>query len=350
MTGNPFLGIFLHAIGGLASASFYLPFRGVKKWSWESYWLVGGFFSWMVVPWVTAFITVPELLTVLREAPGESLWWSYFFGVLWGIGGLTFGLSMRYLGMSLGYAMALGFCAAFGTLIPPVFHGEFLEIVRSGPGKTILAGVALCLVGIAICGRAGVRKERELSEEEKKETIQEFHFARGVWVAVFAGIMSACMAFGIAAGAPIAETAVQHGTPSLWQNSAVFVVVLPGGFTTNLIWCAILNARKRSWRDYFDARRSPLGLNYAFCALAGLTWYLQFLFYGMGTTRMGKFDFSSWTLHMAFIIIFSNFWAIYLREWRGVSRPTKALVWAGILGLIVSTVVVGIGNYYASSP
>lgn len=343
---NPFFGVVLHSIGGFAAGSFYIPYKAVRKWSWESYWLVGGVFSWIIAPWVVASIACPDVIGVLRNAPMSSIVTAYVFGLLWGVGGLTFGLSMRYLGMSLGYALALGFCAAFGTVIPPMFTGTFGTMLADSSGLVILGGIGVCLFGISICGSAGVRKERELSSEEKHAAVSEFSFVKGVWVAVFAGVMSACMAFAIAAGKPIAELAVEMGTGDLWQNTPVFIVILAGGCTTNLIWCLALNIRNKSGGEYV-ASGTPLFANYFFSALAGVTWYLQFMFYGMGTTQMGNYDFSSWTIHMAFIIVFSNIWALLFREWRGTSLKTRHLVFAGIIVLLISTVVVGWGNYLA---
>ena len=342
------LGVFLHAIGGFAAGSFYIPFRKVRNWAWESYWLVNGLFSWLVMPWLIALLTVPQLLSLLGEAPVGGIIWSYVFGVLWGIGGLTFGLSMRYLGMSLGYTIALGFCAMFGTIIPPIFSGTFSALITNISGLTILAGVVVCLAGIAVCGWAGVSKEKELSTEQKRAAIKEFDFVKGLLVAIFAGIMSSCMAFGIAAGKSIANLAVEGGVRPLWQNSPVLVVVLAGGFTTNFIWCVILNIRNRSAKDYFTADGTSLAGNWFFSALAGITWYLQFMFYGMGTTKMGKYDFSSWTLHMAFIIAFSNIWALLLGEWKASSRRTLVIVSCGIIVVVLSTVIIGAGNYIAS--
>ncbi|MBA7643040.1 L-rhamnose-proton symporter [subsurface metagenome] len=309
---------------------------------------MGGFFSWIIAPLVVAFLTVPGLAGVLVNAPPKTILTCYIFGLLWGIGGLTFGLSMRYLGMSLGYALALGFCAASGTIIPPIFRKEFVELTRSASGQTTLAGVAVCLVGIAICGWAGMLKEKELSEETKKRTIKEFNFAKGVWIAIFAGIMSACMALGIDAGKPIAALAVEEGTIPLWQNSAVFVFVFAGGFTTNFIWCVFLNIKNRTGANYLRSGQASLLSNYVFSALAGTTWYMQFMFYGMGRTKMGKYDFSSWTILMATIIVFSNIWGLIFREWKGTSRRTHAIIFLGITVLIASTVIVGLGNYLVS--
>jgi L-rhamnose-H+ transport protein len=339
------IGVFLHAVGGLAAGSFYLPFKKVRQWAWESYWLVGGVFSWLVAPWVVALLVVPDLFWVLGQAPAKSVFFSYLFGVLWGIGGLTFGLSMRYLGMSLGYAVALGFCAAFGTIVPPVFKGEFGDLLAATSGQVTLAGILVCLVGIAICGWAGVSKEKDLPEDKKKEVIKEFSLVKGLWVAAFAGIMSACMAFGIEAGEPIADAAFGAESTSIWKNTPVFIVVLAGGFTTNFIWCVLLNIKNRTAGDYVNRGGSPLPANYLFSALAGVTWYFQFMFYGMGKTRMGDYDFSSWTLHMAFIIIFSNLWGLLLHEWKGSSDHTLRLIRWGLLTLIASTLVVGFGNY-----
>jgi len=342
------LGVLLHAVGGFAAGSFYIPFKKVHNWAWESYWLVGGVFSWIIMPWVLALSTVPEPVSFLRGAPIDSVVRVYVLGVLWGIGGLTFGLSMRYLGMSLGYAIALGFCAAFGTLIPPVYHGKFGDLLTHVSGLTTLAGIAACLLGIAVCGWAGMSKEKELSAAQKRELIKEFHFTKGLLVAVFAGIMSSCMALGIDAGKPIAALATDHGVPDLWKNTPIFVILMAGGFTTNFVWCVILNIRNRSAKDYLRAGEASLAANYLFSALAGITWYLQFMFYGMGTTKMGKYDFSSWTLHMAFIIVFSNIWALLLREWKGSSRRTLRIIVCGISVVILSTVLIGIGSYMAS--
>lgn len=371
---NPLLGIFYHWLGGLAAASFYIPYRGVKRWSWETYWLVGGVFSWLIAPWVLAALLVPNLIGVLTSSPSSSLVWAYIFGAMWGLGGLTFGLTMRYLGIALGMAVALGYCAVFGTLMPPIFAGEFGSIIATPSGRTILLGVGVCLAGIIIAGLAGMSKERELPEDQKKSAVKEFNFTKGMIVATFSGIMSSCFAYGLAAGQPIGELAKQslltNGGSDLWQNLPVLIVVLLGGFTTNFIWCIILNIKNKSGREYlsFSTRNVaemsateavapwdsttekphlpvPILSNYIFSALAGITWYLQFFFYSMGETRMGEYKFSSWTMHMASIIIFSTLWGIAFREWKGTSKRTHLLVALGLFTLIASTLVVGYGNF-----
>ena len=361
MPSNPFLGVVFHWLGGLAAGSFYVPYRGVKKWSWEVYWLIGGFFSWIITPWIIASINTNDLLAVLSEAPPKSILWAYFWGTMWGLGGLTFGLTMRYLGLSLGMGVALGYCAAFGTLMPPIFHGEFVDkVLGTTSGQVILLGVGVCLLGIAIAGLAGRSKEKEMTKEQAKETIKEFNFTKGILVATFSGIMSACFAYGLDAAAPIAEISAKHGTTVLWTGLPKLCVVLLGGFTTNFIWCVALNVKNRSGYQYVSRAlrpddpngangatdpRVPILNNYFFSALAGIIWYMQFFFYTMGESQMGQYKFSSWTIHMASIIIFSSLWGIALHEWRGSSLSTKTKLAIGLATLVISTLVVGYGNY-----
>jgi len=343
--------VFFHWLGGLASGSFYVPFRRVQHWSWETYWLVGGIFSWIIAPWILATILTSNLIATLKSTPGWTLFWCYFFGLLWGLGGLTFGLTMRYLGMSLGMAVALGYCAAFGTLMPPIFNGEFLsKVLGTTSGIVVLIGIAVCLAGIGVAGMAGVAKERELPEEKKRAAIAEFDLKKGVIVATFSGVMSACFSYGLAAGQPIKEITLKQGTPPLWQGLPVLVVVLLGGFTTNFVWCAILNLRNRTGNEYLGVGKAPLLRNYILCAIAGVTWYLQFFFYSMGETQMGAYSFSSWTMHMASIIIFSTLWGLALHEWRGSSARTMRLLFLSIAILVGSTMIVGYGNYLATHP
>ncbi len=384
MQPNPFLGVVFHWLGGLASGSFYVPYRGVKKWAWEVYWLVGGFFSWIIAPWLLASINTKGLLDVLSAAPMSSIAWAYFWGAMWGLGGLTFGLTMRYLGMSLGMGIALGYCAVFGTLMPPIFHGEFMsKVLGTTSGVVILIGIAVCLLGIAIAGFAGMSKEREMSEEQKRATIKEFNFGKGLLVATFSGIMSASFAYGLDAAEPIAKLSLAHGTPEIWTGLPKLCVVLLGGFTSNFIWCVLLSIKNGTGYQYLSpttrperphpgqtiletaidapgeevAKRIPgsaplessvsvpLMANYIFSAMAGILWYLQFFFYTMGETQMGSYKFSSWTLHMASIIIFSSLWGIALKEWKGSSAFTKLLLFLGLATLVFSTVIVGYGNF-----
>jgi L-rhamnose-H+ transport protein len=397
MIPNPALGVLFHWLGGLASGSFYVPYRWVRRWSWETYWLAGGVFSWIFAPWILGWVMTKDLPAVLLETPPSTLFWTFFFGLMWGVGGLTFGLTMRYLGLSLGMAVVLGLCAAFGTLMPPIFRGQFMtQVVGTSSGRVILLGIFVCLLGIAAAGLAGILKERAMSAEEQKAVIKEFDLKKGIAVATLSGVMSACFAYGLAAGDPIKALTLKHGTPVLWQGLPVLVVVLIGGFTTNFIWCLILNLRNKTGYQYFSStsresnhqeettietavdapgrevvehipaarqgtqavavlveksgtRRNrqpvPMLANYLLCALAGTTWYFQFFFYTMGETQMGRFKFSSWTLHMASIIIFSTLWGLGLKEWKGAGAPAMRLLSLALALLVGSTVIVGYGNY-----
>ena len=348
MTSNPALGVLLHAIGGFAAGSFYAPLKKVQQWSWESFWLVMGLAAWLAAPWGVALITTADLFGVLAASPARTWASCLLFGLLWGLGNLTFGLSVRYLGMALGYSVALGFCMTFGTLVPPIAQGELTAILGTTSGIVILGGVILCLAGIGLCGSAGISKEGELTDEQKEAAVREFDLGRGFTVAAMAGILSACFAFGLAAGKPIAELSIAHGTTPIYSNNAVLVVILIGGFASNATWCLMLNFRNGSFADYVSGPAAQQLRNYFLSGLGGVIWYAQFFFYGMGTTKLGeKYDFSSWSIHMAFIIVFSNLWGIAFREWRGTSGKTKTLVWAGILTLSVSTIVIGCGNYLA---
>jgi L-rhamnose-H+ transport protein len=387
MGANPFLGVFLHWLGGLASGSFYVPYKGVKKWSWETYWLVGGIFSWIICPWVFAYFMTNHLFAVLKLQSAGTLWWTYFFGVLWGLGGLTYGLTMRFLGLSLGTGVALGYCAAFGTLVPPIFKAltpnfsvfangtSIVDIAESTSGQVTLAGVGVCLVGIAIAALAGWTKEAEMPAEQKKKSIKEFNFKKGIAVATFCGIMSACFAFALQAGKDINAASLAAGTDKIWTGLPTLPVLLLGGFTTNFIWCVLLNLKNRSGYQYLASHvrvehahhggsgsgeqspadvatggspadlKIPVLSNYLFSALAGTTWYFQFFFYTMGATQMGKYDFASWTLHMASIIIFATMWGWIFHEWKGSSKKAHLLIGGGIATLILSTIIIGVGTY-----
>ena len=380
METNPFIGVIYHWIGGFASATNFIPFRAIKRWSWEIYWLIQGFAAWIVAPIVLAGLLVPNLFGILHAAPASSIHYAIFWGILWGAGGLTFGLAIRYLGIALGYAIALGLCTAFGTLIPPIYDGSIHTIIHETSGQIILAGILLCLIAVAVNGAAGLSKEKEVTPEEKAEAGEtDYNFGKGLAVAIFAGIMSSFFAFGLKAGAPIGALAktelLAHHRLDLWQNLPVLIVVLWGGFLTNFVWSAILILKNGSIKQFagepglnpmrashasgqtlvdFDPldpstydhlAPKTLFFNYVFASLAGVIWYFQFFFYSMGQTKMGKYDFSSWTLHMASIIIFATLWGLFLKEWRGTSRRTKTLVAAGLFLLVSSTIIVGYGNY-----
>ena len=247
------IGLIYHTIGGFASGSFYMPFKKVKNWSWESYWIIGGLFSWLFVPPLAAYLTVPGFWDIITNTGSNIKNITYVMGVLWGIGGLTYGLGVRYLGMSLGNSVILGFCSAFGALVPAIYYNfnpttgktSLTDMLQNTGGQMVLLGVLVCLIGIAICGRAGILKEKDLSVEQQNASVQEFSLVKGLIIATISGILSSFFNFGIEAGKPMADAAVATGNNPLFQNNVTYIILLWGGLTTNLIWCMILNFRNK---------------------------------------------------------------------------------------------------------
>ncbi len=344
------LGILFHFIGGFASGSFYLPYKKVKAWHWESYWIIGGLFSWLFVPPLAAYLTVPGFWDIITNTESNIKNITYLMGVLWGIGGLTYGLGVRYLGMSLGNSVILGFCSAFGALVPAIYYNfnpttgktSLTDMLQNTGGQMVLLGVLVCLIGIAICGRAGILKEKDLSVEQQNASVQEFSLVKGLIIATISGILSSFFNFGIEAGKPMADAAVEAGFNPLFQNNVTYIIIMWGGLTTNFIWCMYLNYKNNSFKDYTNTS-TPIARNILFSALAGTTWFLQFFFYGMGESKLGN-GASSWILHMATIILTANLWGFYNKEWAGVSSKTRQTIFLGISLIILSVVIVGIGN------
>ena len=344
------LGVLFHSLGGVASGSFYMPYNKVKGWAWESFWMVGGVVSWLILPPLAAWLTIPEFTTVLANSSSEIISITFLMGLLWGVGGLSYGLGVRYLGMSLGNSVVLGFCAAFGALVPSIYynfvpeHGKvsFTDMLGNTGGQLVLFGVFVCLVGIALSGKAGMMKENELSDEDKKKTVAEFNLAKGLIVAILSGILSSFFNFGIELGKPLADAVIEGGGNPLYANNITFVVILWGGLLTNFVWTTILSIKNKSYKD-FSNKSTPIKNNILFSALAGSIWFLQFFFYGMGESKLGS-GASSWILHMSTIILTANFWGIYRKEWDGVAKKTKYTIAAGIAVILLSVVLVGIGN------
>ena len=351
------LGVIFHFIGGFASGSFYMPYKKVKGWSWESFWIVGGLFSWLIAPPVAAWLTIPGFADIIRNSSAAVLGATFIMGLLWGIGGLTYGLGVRYLGVSLGSSIILGLCSVFGAIIPSIYYyytptagkDTIANLVGTSWGQLVLLGLAVCVIGIVICGKAGAMKDKELGGSKTDASGSEFKIGIGLLVAVVSGVLSACFSFGIEAGTTlgiVANDVWKAANPGqgefLFRNNVIFVVILWGGLTTNFIWCVILNVRNKTMGDYTN-QKSPLVKNYLLCALGGTMWFLQFFFYGMGESKLGNGP-SSWILHMSFIILVANMWGLILKEWKSVSRKTTITIMLGIATIILSIFIVGYGN------
>lgn len=358
---NALLGVIFHFLGGFSSGSFYLPYKKVKGWQWETFWLIGGFFSWIIVPPLAAYLTIPGFWEIIQNESRSILGLTFLFGALWGIGGFMYGLGVRYLGVALGSSIMLGLTMVIGSLLPSIFYEFYPQtgkdniglMLSSDWGKMVLLGLLICIVGIIISGKAGVMKDRELQTESvdphRTETKTEYKFGLGLTVAIISGVLSACFNFGLEAGKPMAHVANEAwklANPGqgefLFQNNVTYVVVLWGGMASNLIGCLYLAFKNKSYIDY-TKKNVPVIKNIIFCALAGTMWFLQFFFYGMGESKMGN-GASSWILHMAFIILIANLWGVIIKEWKGVSRKTISTIVVGMIVMFISILIVGYGN------
>ena len=330
------IGLLIIAVGSFGQSSSYVPIRKVRDWSWESFWLVQGIFAWIVFPWLGASLALPEGVTLGALWAAGGAWQSVFYGVLWGVGGLTFGLSMRYLGVALGQSIALGTCAAFGTLFPALLAGQNLF---RGEGLALLLGVCITLAGIAVIGYAGSLRSQNMTDEEKRAAVKDFALTKGLAVALLAGVMSACFNLGLESGNEVLAKAREAGASDLFALNPVILLVTLGGFCTNAVYCIFQNVKNGTGKDYFSVSGGTLLNNVLFCALAGVLWYSQF--FGLG---MGKSYFSdspvmlafSWSILMSLNVIFSNVWGILLKEWKGVDRRTIVVLITGMCILILS--------------
>ena len=340
---NSIAAIGMIAIGSVGAASFYVPLKKVKVWAWESYWLTQGIAAWIIAPWLFALFALPQgsISEIFSHSPPSAKWLAVLFGSLWGVGGLTFGLSIRYLGVAMGQSIALGFCAAFGTLIPPIVAGE--NLFSSRAGILMMTGVAVCIGGIAIIGYAGTLKNKKLTEEERKAAIKEFALKKGLLISVLAGIMSAAFSYGFEVGKPIDKIALEYGANPLFQSNATLIFILTGGFLTNFVYCIYLNIKNKSYKDYYSVNGKIFLNNIFFTFLAGFLWFLQFHFYGMGKSQLpAGIAVFAWSILMALNISFSNIWGIILKEWKETGIKTMIALIIGILVLILSTFVVNL--------
>jgi len=343
---NPSLGVVLFMLGGLAGAVFYLPFKKVRNWAWESYWLIYAITGLVLVPWILALYTSPNIIRVLQSVPREKIAYCFLCGAMWGVGGLTWGLMIRYLGVGLGLAIGCGLCSAAGTLVPPVLEGNIGKLFGTSPANVSLLGVLVSLMGIVLVGMAGMSKEGELPDEEKKKAVAEYNFKKGLLVAIFSGLMSSAMNFGLQGGKDIEILALtlKPVTPTAWKGMPVLVVVLMGGFLVNSFWCVYLNLKNRTAKDYTNTGL-PLIRNTVFAGLAGAIWCSQFIFFKTGEPAMGKMSYIGWAVLMASAILFSTLLGIILGEWRGTSRKTRSLLALGLSFLLLSTLLAGYSGY-----
>ncbi len=350
IAANPLLGTFLHAIGALSSSACYAPQKKVSRWSWQTYWVTQAAFCWFILPILGAVLTIPNLGTVLREAPKSAMLMSYLLGMAYGIGGTAFNISIRYIGFSLTYAVAVGLSSVLGTLIPPLVKGTLMQTFDKPGSMWILTGIVVGAAGIGLCGVAGRLKEIHLQASETKT---DFSLTKGLLLSLLAGVLSAVYGFALEAGNPIADVAEAHGA-GVWRGNVVYIFANTGAFVTTAIYCLYLHIKHRTLGELIELPAGPekasLPLNFGMAALTGLLWYGQFFFYNLGHVRMGTYKFTSWAIHMIMLVLFSNLVAILFREWKNCRRSTKSTITSALAVLVLAILALTYGNYIGDHP
>ena len=340
-----FTGLLLIAAGAFSSGSFAMPFGKIKGWKWESYWLIYSFGAYILFPLIACIIFAPEFINIYKGVSSGILLKVFLLGAVYGIGNLSFGLSLRYLGISLGYALSLGLMLAIGTLVPPVLDGRLKIMIASSGGNLLIAGVLVACLGITLSGVAGFIKDKVFSDSEKQKNISEFTFIRGLLAALLVGVTGSAMSLGFEQGLPLAIYAEKSGVDPLFTTMPVMLLLLSGTLVTTIIWCIYLGFRNNSLKDYSrSGSSSTLALNYLFALSAGFLWFIQFILYGMGKSKMGPFTFTSWGILMGLTIVFATLWGIYRKEWKGAPLKVYILMIFSLLIIIASSYIIGISG------
>lgn len=343
-----FWGIFFHVFGAASASLCYTPEKKVRSWSWQSYWLAQALVCWLLLPIVVAFITIPSLLVVLQEAPASAMRNSFLLGMAYGVGGTAFGMAIRYIGFSLTYAISVGISCVLGTLIPPLMDGSMGAVISGTGGGWIFSGVFFGAIGIGFCGVAGRYKEKDL---QSNDNLQGFSFKKGLPLCLLAGVLSAFYGFAINAGKPISDIAETYGAGN-FQVNVVYVFSNSGAFLTTLIYTLYLHKKNRTFVEFKQASfkgKSVLSSNYLLAALTGMLWYGQFFFYGLGHVRLGRYEFSSWAIHMILLVFFSSLVGVVMKEWRKTTSRTKRMLVLALAVLLLAVVILTYGNYLGGS-
>jgi L-rhamnose-H+ transport protein len=345
MNQSVFTGLLLIAAGAFSSGSFAMPFGKIKDWKWESYWLIYSFGAYLLFPFIACLIFAPEFMHIYKEVPSGILLRVFLLGAVYGIGNLSFGLSLRYLGISLGYALSLGLMLAIGTLVPPILDGRLKIMIDSSGGKMLITGVLVACCGITLSGLSGFIKDRMVSDSEKQKSITEFHFLKGLLAALLVGVTGSAMSLGIEQGLPVAGYAEKAGVDPLFTTMPVMLLLLSGTLVTTIIWCVYLGLRNNSLKEYvLNTSSSTLALNYLFALTAGFLWFIQFILYGMGKSKMGPYTFTSWGILMGLTIVFATLWGLYRKEWKGAPLRVYILMVISLLIIVASSYIIGISG------
>jgi len=335
-------GVLFHATGASSAALCYTPEKKVVGWSWQTYWLAQAFICWLTLPMIMAFVTIPQLMTVLQEAPSSAMISSFLLGMAYGVGGTAFGIAIRYVGFSLTYAIAVGISCVLGTLLPPLVHGTLGDVLKSNGASFLIFGIVLGAIGIALCGMAGRNKEKDI--EKDKDSKSTFSLSKGLPLCLLAGILSALYGFSLDQGQPIADIAFKHGAGN-FQGNVIYIFSNSGAFVTTLFYCLYLHKKDKTFAQYTATGNSSLVKNYLMALLTGSLWYGQFFFYGLGHVRMGNYKFTSWAIHMIMLVLFSSVAGLVMKEWKNCSAATIRLLLLALLVLITAVILLTYGNY-----
>ena len=345
MNLSVFAGILLIAMGAFSSGSFAVPFGKIKGWEWETYWMIFSTGAYIVFPLLACLVFAPDFVSIIGKTDSQSLLSVFLLGAVYGVGNLSFGLALRYLGLSLGYALSLGLMLAIGTLIPPMLDGRLEIMLHKEGGMLLIYGVITACFGIAMSAWSGILKDRQISDAAKKESISEFSFVKGILAAALVGVTGSAMSLGFERGLPITEIAANQGVDELFTMMPLLVVLFSGTFVTTIFWCGFLGFRNKSLVNYMKAENSNVFvMNYLFGLLAGLLWFSQFILYGMGKSKMGPFTFTSWGILMALTIVSATVWGLFRKEWKGTSRKVYFLMILSLVIIIVSSFMIGISG------
>ena len=345
MSQSIFIGLLLIATGAFSAGSFAIPFGKIKGWRWETYWMIYSFGAYILFPLTACLIFAPEFFRIYKNIPSGILFRVFLLGAVYGVGNLSFGLSLRYLGISLGYAMSLGLMLAIGTLIPPVLDGRLQIMIDSSGGNLLIIGVLVACCGIALSGWAGFIKDKWISETEKQKSTTEFHFLKGLVAALLVGITGSAMSLGFEQGRTVAELAENYGVDPLFTSMPVMLLMLSGTFLTTIGWCVFLGTRNKSFNDYTQSGSlHTLAFNYIFALSSGFLWFIQFILFGMGKSKMGPFTFTSWGILMGLTIVFATLWGLYRKEWKGVPVKSYVIMAISLLVIIISSYLIGISG------
>jgi L-rhamnose-H+ transport protein len=340
--------VLYHAVGASSAALCYTPQKKLVNWSWQTYWLAQAFVCWLVLPVVIAFITIPQLLAVLQEAPSSAMQKSFLVGMAYGVGGTAFGIAIRYVGFSLTYAIAVGISCVLGTLLPPLVNGSLANVLKSNGASYLISGVVMGAIGIGLCGVAGRSKEKDLENKGNRKAV--FSLAKGLPLCFLAGLLSALYGFSLDQGKPIADVAMAHGAGN-FKTNAIYIFSNTGAFVTTMIYCLYLHVKQKTFSEYSEQPRqlTQRFFNYLLAILTGILWYGQFFFYGLGTVRMGKYEYTSWAIHMIMLVLFSSIAGLAMKEWKNCSKITIRLLIAALIVLIVAVLLLAYGNYLGNS-